>query len=254
MKYFNPVHDRLIQINQQATAAFWDQKWHDDEIGLYDPVAVHPCIALTRAFLPEGAQILEGGCGTAGKIAALQDAGYRVTGVDFAAQTVARVLAARPAFDIRVGDVFELPFPEAHFDGYWSFGVIEHFWTGYEGILQEAKRVLRPGGLLFLTFPTLSTLRRLKVRLGIYPKRDMAQERPDGFYQFLLNPDRVSQTLVAAGFQPCHVCRIQASHGLSRNCHACGGPRASLAPDYMRTLIGTVQILLNTRWHTMPGT
>ena len=78
MKYFDPAHDRLIQINQQATAAFWDQKWRDDDIGLYDPVAVHPFIALTRAFLPAGAQILEGGCGTAGKIAALQDTGIEV--------------------------------------------------------------------------------------------------------------------------------------------------------------------------------
>ena len=52
--------------------------------------------------------------------------------MDFAEESVRRARLEYPGLDIREGDVRSLPFPAGHFDGYWSIGVIEHFWGGYD--------------------------------------------------------------------------------------------------------------------------
>lgn len=228
MKFHDTRGRRLIETHHGATAEYWDRKWRSEPLGTFKPEAVQPYIALTRQWLPPQARILEGGCGTGGKMAALLAAGFRVTGVDYAEATVARLQATLPALDVRLGDVFRLDLADASFDGYWSFGVIEHFWGGYQGLLSEAARVLRPSGMLFLTFPTLSPLRRTKAALGLYrgwpapagphqagpPPADMPQAAPADFYQFMLDPQVVCQHLRAAGFVPQPPALIQASHGL----------------------------------------
>lgn len=212
LKYYDRNHRRLIQTGRNATAQFWDDKWQDDQIGVYDKDAVRPFVELTAEYLPAGAKVLEGGCGTAGKVAALLDAGYAVTGIDFAEHTVQRIRRVRPEFEVRVGDVFALPFEADTFDGYWSFGVIEHFWDGYDGLLMEARRVLREEGHLFLTFPSISPLRACKAMLGIYPRWEREVE-PQGFYQFLLDPNGVCDALGKNGFEVVHNSRIQANSG-----------------------------------------
>lgn len=212
MKYYDRNRRRVIQTGHNATAQFWDDKWQDQQIGSYNQDSVRPFVALTEAFLPAGARILEGGCGTAGKVAALVNAGYEVVGIDFAEETVQRINRARPEFDVRVGDVFALPFDADSFDGYWSFGVIEHFWDGYDDLLGEAWRVLKRGGYLFITFPNLSPIRRLKAALGLYGRWN-GRHAPAGFYQFLLDPQSVSEALVRKGFEVVHLSRIQAGSG-----------------------------------------
>ena len=97
-----------------------------------------------------------------------------------------------------------LPYPDNSFDGNWSFGVIEHFWNGYDAIVQEAYRVLKPGGHLFMTFLTLSPLRHVKLKLGLYrPLPETMQNggsAPHGFYQFFLSSQKVYSRLERLGF------------------------------------------------------
>ena len=126
---------------------------------------------ITRKYLrPVDGVILEGGCGDAVHVAALAASGYRCIGIDSAEQTVSALQSAFPELDVRLGDVRHLDFDDAAFAGYWSIGVIEHFWDGYGPIVQEMSRVVRTGGYLFLTFPYMSPVRRLKARLGLYPR------------------------------------------------------------------------------------
>lgn len=213
MKYFDREKSRVLQVKSKATADFWDQKWTADEVGAFNPTSVAPFQALTRRYLAPGSLILEGGCGTGGKVAALESSGFRTIGIDFAKETVSRLNQACPQFDIREGNVFFLEFPDGYFDGYWSFGVIEHFWGGYQKIFEEANRVLRDQGYLFLTFPCMSQLRKLKAAMGLYPKWSKGEVEPEGFYQFMLPFEEVHAALEKAGFQVVESSVVQAASG-----------------------------------------
>jgi len=193
---YEPARDRLVYLLEKATPEFWDALWErEGEAVDIDPLYLDT----TRRHLPVGSRVLEGGCGRADKVKSLTDAGYKAVGLDFAERTVERARRVYPGLDVRTGDVRALQFDEASFDGYWSIGVIEHFWDGYEQILAEAARVIRPGGILFLTAPWFSPMRRRKARAGGFPQADFKAETTD-FYQFALGREEVSRRLEAAGF------------------------------------------------------
>lgn len=195
----------LAFYQQKANAEFWDGLWESKKIeniirgtkddGLYIP--------LVKKYLPKGSAVLEGGCGMGQLVYALQSHGYQIIGVDYATQTVQKINEIIPELDVRIGDVFNLEFADNAFDGYISVGVIEHFWEGYQPILQEMKRVLRSHGYLFISFPHLSFLRRLKIWLNIYPIKTKAEmdKQIDVFYQFALSSPRFIADLEAMGFR-----------------------------------------------------
>ena len=91
-------------------------------------------------------------------------------------------------------------FPDEFFDGYWSLGVIEHFYDGYNPIILEMRRVLKHGGYLFFTIPVISPLRKLKGRLGLYPIWHKSKQEVEHFYQFAFDPKNVIDDLVNIGF------------------------------------------------------
>ena len=202
MRYFDQKNHRLIYLDQRASPDFWDEHWGVDRsikekiIGTKDTQVTR----VTRKYLkPEDGTILEGGCGLALHVAALVHNNYPCIGVDVAQETIRAIQEAVPELDVRLGDVRHLDFEDASFAGYWSLGVIEHFWEGYEAVGLEMARVLKPGGYLFLTFPYMSPLRRLKARLGCYPKWE-ADQTPASFYQFALDHRTVIRDFTRWGF------------------------------------------------------
>jgi len=75
--------------------------------------------------------------------------GATVSGLDASEELLAIARARTPMGDFRVGDMFALPFHDDRFDVATSFNGI---WKGCEGALIEARRVVRPGGLVGFTF------------------------------------------------------------------------------------------------------
>jgi SAM-dependent methyltransferase len=194
-----PYANRLIYLDEKATPEFWDRRWQaEGEPGLAN--FRDEVVTVTDKYLPRGARILEGGCGRANKVKALASAGYSAIGVDFAEDSVKRARLTYPDLDIRQGDVRSLDFPDDHFDGYWSIGVIEHFWEGYGSILAEAARILRPNGFLFLTAPWLSPYRVRRASESLYPVVDY-QTEPEEFYQFALGRAEVAGQITQHGFE-----------------------------------------------------
>jgi SAM-dependent methyltransferase len=193
-----PESDRLVYFDEKATPQFWDLHWRAE--GAPPPVDPRDdVIVVTKQYLAAGARVLEGGCGRANKVKAMAQSGFSAVGIDFAPESVARATLDYPGLDIRVGDVRSLEFPEGVFDGYWSIGVIEHFWPGYDEILSEAARVLRPKGFLFLTAPWFSPYRQRKARANGYPRAQFTTE-PAGFYQFALGRTEIAKALASHGF------------------------------------------------------
>ncbi len=201
MKYYDQTRNCLIFIQEQATPEFWDKHWATDNFREIVTAGRDDRFILdtTGKYLNTG-RILEGGCGTGAKVYALHHHGYDVYGVDFAIQTVKMTTTSVPELQILPADVMHLPFRSATFDGYWSLGVIEHFYAGYEYIADEMKRVLKNEGILFLTFPSISPLRWLKAKVGLYPVWDESFGA-ESFYQFALDKDQVIMEFKKRGFQ-----------------------------------------------------
>ena len=198
------MNNRLVFIEKTASAVFWDDLWASTGDLKRQIMATRKnnlICQISKKFLNPGSTILEGGCGTGKYVYALNNyAGYNAYGVDLAESTVSKINELFPNLQIQVGDVRSLPFKDDFFDGYWSLGVIEHFYDGYDGVLSEMKRVLKKGGFLFITFPHLSLLRKLKIKFKLYQDFVGSEEHQKDFYQFALADSKVISDLEKCGF------------------------------------------------------
>ena len=148
--------------------------------------------------LDRTARHLEAGCGLGWWVAALRARGYDVEGVESSKVAVEAVNEARPGLPVRVGDVIALDAEDGAYAGYLSFGVVEHRQEGPEPFLEEAYRVLRPGGTLVLSVPWLCPLRVLKARLRSY-RREPTLRAP--FFQYGFVESEMASWLDAHGFE-----------------------------------------------------
>jgi ubiquinone/menaquinone biosynthesis C-methylase UbiE len=132
------------------------------------------------------AKYLEIGCGTGRFTAPLAAKGINLVAVDISDDMLAatrRKLQQSSVGDTTVelmkADARALDFPAAEFDVVFSFNVINHI-PGYEKVISEAARVLKPGGYFIVGFPSLWSLylpyamlvnfMRKSLRRGVYTR------------------------------------------------------------------------------------
>jgi SAM-dependent methyltransferase len=200
--YYDSENKRIVHLGQKSDSNYWDGHWEQGELERQIKVKDHHfVINNTKKYLPLGSKILEGGSGRGDKVYSLQHHGYDATGVDYAKETVKKIKEIVPELNITLGDVRKLDFANDHFDGYWSLGVIEHFFNGYQEIATEMYRVLKKDGYLFMTVPSMSPLRRLKSTIKQYPPFASSQEAEDQFYQFLLPHEGIIKDFEEIGFK-----------------------------------------------------
>ncbi len=114
---------------------------------------------LARLLPPGAARILDLGCGT-GRLSA-----FATHGCDASVESL-KVARQKSDRTFVGADATRLPFAPASFDAAFSFHLLMHLApTVIAGLLREAGRVLRPGGVLIADIP--SALRR-----RLHPRRD----------------------------------------------------------------------------------
>ncbi|MBN1893813.1 glycosyltransferase [bacterium] len=149
-------------------------------------------------------EILEAGCGLGGWVIYLRKKGFSIVGVDFDKRIVRRVKDYDSRIPVEVGDVCRLRFPDASFDAYISLGVVEHFEEGPDRALQEAYRVLRPGGIAFITVPYLSGFRKSLVhplRNLFFGIRRLVSSKKEYFWEYRYNRKEMAGFIEQAGFE-----------------------------------------------------
>lgn len=113
-------------------------------------------IALLGTLAPDGAAVLEVGCGTGLLAIELQKLNRKVVGVDVSnvALDRARHYAAGTGAEFLKINGTALPFPDANFDFAFSVEVLEHLHES-DALphLREVARVLRPGALYLVATP-----------------------------------------------------------------------------------------------------
>ncbi|HEY5864837.1 MAG TPA: class I SAM-dependent methyltransferase [Candidatus Tectomicrobia bacterium] len=104
---------------------------------------------LDQAGVTSGRRHLDIACGSGLAIQLAHERGAIVSGLDASERLVAIARARTPSADIRVGDMFHLPFDDHSFDVATSCRGI---WGNCLDALREARRVVRPGGTIALSF------------------------------------------------------------------------------------------------------
>jgi SAM-dependent methyltransferase len=104
--------------------------------------------------VPEGADVLEIGCGPGTDAAALAE-GRRYVGIDLSQVQLAHARVVAPAGRFLHGDVMDVPFPPASFDAVVSFYAFNHIPQDRMGLsFRRIRSWLRPRGRLFGSFGT----------------------------------------------------------------------------------------------------
>jgi SAM-dependent methyltransferase len=145
--------------------------------------------ALERAGTRVAGRVLDAGCGGGGTAVSLAEESAFAVGLDLDARflgsgtRLARERGVRNAAFVQ-GDGARLPFADSAFDVVFSHSVIEHV-TSAPAYLAECHRVLRPGGVLYLsTAPYLSLAGAHLPRLLVPVPLHILIGRPAAFRAF----------------------------------------------------------------------
>lgn len=192
-------YPRLVAYKLRASEV-WDDEW-----SRYTPAAVREVMEYYRRFpviypslmrhLPREGEIVEAGSGLGQWVALLREAGFAARGVDSSREALSRARRVFPGMPFDEADVLALPFPDASLAGYVSFGVAEHFEEGPNALLREAARVLRDGGVMAISVPWLSPLRRAQRLRPAGPPEGAA------FYQYFFTRGEILAAVEGAGFE-----------------------------------------------------
>ncbi|MFQ5918471.1 MAG: class I SAM-dependent methyltransferase [Thermoplasmata archaeon] len=102
--------------------------------------------------LPQGAKVLDAGCGSGVPVARYLAQCFDVTGVDFAEEQIRRARRLVPGATFVCADVTKLSFPDETFDAICSYYAIIHIPRAeHRGLLRNFHRMLKPGGFALLS-------------------------------------------------------------------------------------------------------
>ena len=120
------------------------------------PATVDPRALLAELVALPGATVVDVGCGEGALVRWLAGHGAHAIGVEVGAEPLARARAATPVGDERYvqGGGEALPLPDASADAVTFIHSLHHVPVASMGrALEEAARVLRPGGAVFVQEP-----------------------------------------------------------------------------------------------------
>jgi SAM-dependent methyltransferase len=189
-----------------AGAQYWNTKYRHktaEKISLTNPENYRRQLfyPLLMQYLKPGRRYLDAGCGLGGWLLFLRARGLEVEGLDQSAVAIAQLKRIDSKLPVRQGDLKKLPYPPDHFDGILCIGALEYMEDSVAQALREFRRVLKPGGLLFLEVPYENPLRRwtyLPLKTLEYHWKKRRQKPRFAFYLF--RKGNVRNFLAATGF------------------------------------------------------
>ena len=116
---------------------------------------------LFLTYLSKKDKIVDAGCGFAKWVIYLHRRGYNIVGIDNNELALSKLKEFDSTLQVEMGDILNIKYPDNYFDAYISMGVVEHFEQGPQAPLNEAYRLLKPGGLIFVSVPTVNIIRKV---------------------------------------------------------------------------------------------
>lgn len=182
------------------TKAYYDNYWRDPEMPR-DPLSI---IRLSdtrlRLFIQSSngaVRVLDAGCGNGSCSARLAEAGFQVWGVDISERAIASAKERYPQAIFCCASLEEqLPFQDGAFDAVYAGDVIEHIYDTRR-MIAELGRVLKPGGMLFVSTPYHGLLKNLSIALLNFEKHF----DPTGAHIRFFTKRSLTRLLLEGGFK-----------------------------------------------------
>jgi SAM-dependent methyltransferase len=111
---------------------------------------------LLEKHLNGASRVLDLGCGTGNMVEALMERGYRAVGLDLRPEGLSATRRTRAGSDLLRADAVRLPLARDAFDAVLILDLLEH--VDDRVLMEEVRRVLRPGGVVLATVPAIPWL------------------------------------------------------------------------------------------------
>jgi SAM-dependent methyltransferase len=175
--------------------AYYEMFWADAPADP-EPWAWERRRALLLSEAKPGERVLDLGCGAGRFVAALRDARADPVGVEIAEAALERARAVAPGADLRLLEADgSVPLEHGSVDLVWCSEVLEHVADGTH-LLQEARRVLRPGGRILVTVPYHGRAKAVAIALARFD----AHFDPQGQHLRFYTRTSLAEALRAAAF------------------------------------------------------
>lgn len=218
-----PVEDNLASSSElERVDAYWSSVWEGRDL---NPMSISDEIENCDEFkvinsfiqkLPGNARVLDGGCGMGQWVVYLKSKGLLPIGLDISSSTIERLEKAFPDNEWQVGDINNLDFPDNSLDAYLSWGTFEHFEHGLLPPIQEAYRVLKPGGWLFTSVPHDSLRLFAQKHMGNWIDSVSKENRQQSFYQWRLTKREIAFEITREKFEINSISAIHKQEGVGR--------------------------------------
>lgn len=151
--------------------------------------------------LPKGARVLDVGCGTGEYLAHARELGFEAAGLEPAAGMRELAIQKNPDVDIRDGVATSLPWPDEHFDLVECIEVLRYLdKVDMRVALAEMRRVLKPGGKLFLTMVNRYALDGFWLHYKVKRLAHLGRVTTDAPHCLFVTPGEMRRELARAGF------------------------------------------------------
>ena len=173
------------------------------------------------ATLPAGSRVLDAGCGLGEWTVFLAQQGFDAVGLDISAEVIETLHRRFPRSQFVQGDIRRTGFDAGSFAACLSWGTFEHFENGLGDCLDEARRVLRPGGWLFMSVPfqnwrhLLRDGRKLETWDPEFNPRS-GYRQAQRFYQWRFTRPELRRELELHGFRADRIVPIHKLAGVGR--------------------------------------
>ena len=178
-----------------------------------------------KLSLDPGSKVLEVGCGGGHSAAYMARLGFDVTAIDFSTVAIEAARGNYREVNFVVGDATDLKFKDSDFDAVVAIEMIEHL-EDPKKFLEEAARLLRPGGNLFIKTPN-------RLLHDLYYRKN---ERISLWHPSVMSASELMKLLDSAGFSARFVKTKRLPAYQAKKLLSKLGPMASVVKPVVRSL------------------